>query len=675
MLRTVRLIDAGLLSAAVVFVAACAESGPTAPNGLFRTELITCQASVTARTLTCGESQAQASSGINFNLVLGGQGALVRLASSGTAYSAGTFSSNVTVENLIAQPMNTANGTTPDTGGVKVFFNSGPTVTGGSGVITVANADGMGDFTQTGQQFFRYSNGAILASGSITASKLWQFTVPGTVTQFTFEVFVTTRLQDEVNPIVALGLSRSPSALTIAPGGSGTTTVTLTRTNYTGAVTLGLGGAPAGVTGSFSPAAPTGTSSTLTVSVGAAVAPGTYNLTINGTSSAGPRSTGLTLTVGTSGSGNVTVDFSGCSVADKPAWVAAKNGTGTWTRITGTGDVYNFTIGSSGGGIAHVVTGASGLATLTVQFMTQAEFTAGTFVTCPPPPSGKTIHGSVTGTSGIDITSISLGGQQASASFGTTTFTLNTVPDGNQDLVAYSHDLLGSGERAIIRRSQNFADNSTIPMLDFGAVEAFTPATATITLNGLLGGEEVLQQMSYQVNANCATAFLYSGGAGASFPAFGIPSAQQDPTDFHGLEVSATTSTGFRSMTQYNHTFMARTLTLGAVLPAPTITTLSAPYKQLQAMYTLPTDYEGFTSFGYNDGANKSVDISATFGFLGGTSVTLALPDFTAVAGWDNSFAPASGGTASWTLFGQSAFTSACTEGATLKNAQETGTF
>ena len=65
----------------------------------------------------------------------------------------------------------------------------------------------------------------------------------------------------------------------------------------TGAVTLSLGGAPAGVTGSFNPAAPTGTSSTLTVSVEAAVAPGVYNLTVDGTGTPGNRSTALTLTV------------------------------------------------------------------------------------------------------------------------------------------------------------------------------------------------------------------------------------------------------------------------------------------------------------------------------------------------------------------------------------------
>src|SRR5207249_6990491 len=52
---------------------------------------------------------------------------------------------------------------------------------------------------------------------------------------------------------------------------------------------------------SFNPTAPTGTSSTLTVSVGAAVAAGVYNLTVDGTGTPGNRSTPLTLTVSASG--------------------------------------------------------------------------------------------------------------------------------------------------------------------------------------------------------------------------------------------------------------------------------------------------------------------------------------------------------------------------------------
>src|SRR5205823_1717118 len=91
-------------------------------------------------------------------------------------------------------------------------------------------------------------------------------------------------------------LSLAPAALTIGQGATGTSTVTITRTNFTGAVTLSLGSAPAGVTGSFNPAAPTGTSSTLTVSVGAAAAPGVYNLTVAGSASPAPRSTLLPYT-------------------------------------------------------------------------------------------------------------------------------------------------------------------------------------------------------------------------------------------------------------------------------------------------------------------------------------------------------------------------------------------
>src|SRR5207247_4405485 len=89
----------------------------------------------------------------------------------------------------------------------------------------------------------------------------------------------------------------APAALTVAQGATGTATLTITRTNFTGAVTLSLGNLPTGVTGTFNPAAPTGTNSTLTVSVDAAVTPGVYNLTVDGAGSAGNRSTPLTLTV------------------------------------------------------------------------------------------------------------------------------------------------------------------------------------------------------------------------------------------------------------------------------------------------------------------------------------------------------------------------------------------
>jgi len=381
--------------------------------------------------------------------------------------------------------------------------------------------------------------------------------------------------------------------------------------------------------------------------------------------------------VGTAGSGNVTVDFSSCPVDQRAVWLAAQNGTGPWTRVSGVSDVYTFTVGSGGGGLAYAVLGAGDASAITVQYMTQTEFTVGTLVFCPPPATGKTINGSVAGTALTDISTISLGGRSSTVSFGSTGFQVLDVPSGAQDLVGYRHSFVGDPDMAIILRAQNIADNGLVGTLDFAGSEAFAPTTATITVGGLAGGEDVSQGMFYQVGANCATASLYGGAiGGATFTASGIPSAQQLVTDFHALFVVASLTNASRFITQYNHTLTARTVTLGAAMPTPAITSLGGPYQRLQAVYTLPTDYRGSTGLRYSDGASKSVSIDATFGYLGGLATTLALADYSALSGWDNNWAPASSSTGDWTVSGVSAFpASACTEGASFKSAAVNGTF
>jgi alpha-tubulin suppressor-like RCC1 family protein len=190
------------------FAAACLDSGvaPTAPTTPSRGGVdaaVVCQVTVRTATLACGPATPVGTNGIVHErsgiepdvLTLGGQGIYVRLTSSGTAYDGSSlFTTDVTLTNLLAVPMNTVDGATADTGGVKVFFNTGPSVTGGTGTVAVANPDGTGTFTATGQPFFKYSDGVVLASQTTTASKTWQFTVPPTVTVFAFTVYVTTKL-------------------------------------------------------------------------------------------------------------------------------------------------------------------------------------------------------------------------------------------------------------------------------------------------------------------------------------------------------------------------------------------------------------------------------------------------------------------------------------------------
>jgi len=472
-------------------------------------------------------------------------------------------------------------------------------------------------------------------------------------------------------------LSLTPTALNIKQGANNNTTVTITRTNFTGAVTLSLSNAPAGVTGVFVPGAPTGTTSALTVSVGAAVTPGLYNLIVDGTGTPGNRSTLLNLTVeAAGGGGNVTVDFSACASADdRPVWLASQDGTGPWVVVTGVGNVYSFSITSGEGGLAYVLNPAVGASSVEVHYQTQAEFTSGTLNFC----AGKTVNGIAAGLGFTDLAVISLGGGIATVIPSLPNFQIHSVANGNQDLVGFSRDILGvNPASAIIVRDLDIADNGSVGTLTFGTPPAFAPAAATMTVSGLGGGGTVNQGMFYQVGGSCTAAMLYTGlPAGTTFTAFGIPGAQQRASDFHGLFLSETLGSASRSLIEYFHTFAARTVTMGAALPTPTVTSLGGPYKRLRVTATLPADYQTSAAFEYSDAGGKSVFLMATFGYLGSSAVDGELPDFSGLPGWDNTWPPASTSTGDWIAIasGRSTTGSVCTEGATVKSATVMGTF
>ncbi len=104
----------------------------------------------------------------------------------------------------------------------------------------------------------------------------------------------------ELTVLVApdFSMAPAPAALTVRQGASGPVTVNLTRNaTFTGAVALTLEGAPAGVTGTFSPASATGATSTLTLSVAATVPAGPYTLTIRGRGDGIDKTARVTLTV------------------------------------------------------------------------------------------------------------------------------------------------------------------------------------------------------------------------------------------------------------------------------------------------------------------------------------------------------------------------------------------
>lgn len=101
-----------------------------------------------------------------------------------------------------------------------------------------------------------------------------------------------------VTALPTYALTANPAAVTIGQGGSGTTSIQLARTNFTGAVALSLQNPPAGITGSFNPTPATADQSTLTINVAGTVATGNVTLTVLGTATGQPdKTTTITLTV------------------------------------------------------------------------------------------------------------------------------------------------------------------------------------------------------------------------------------------------------------------------------------------------------------------------------------------------------------------------------------------
>ena len=78
-------------------------------------------------------------------------------------------------------------------------------------------------------------------------------------------------------------LGVSPASLTINQGAAEDAQVTITRSNFAGAVTLAAEGLPANVSAAFSDNPTAGNTSTMTVTVGAAAVTGSYTVTIRGT--------------------------------------------------------------------------------------------------------------------------------------------------------------------------------------------------------------------------------------------------------------------------------------------------------------------------------------------------------------------------------------------------------
>jgi hypothetical protein len=210
-------------------------------------------------------------------------------------------------------------------------------------------------------------------------------------------------------------LTASPTTVSVAQGGSKTTTVSTTVSGgFNSAVSLSAAGLPAGVTASFSPtsiAAPGAGSSTLTFSASSTAATGTSTITINASGGGVSHSTTVSLTV----SATATPDF---TLSASPASVSvAAGGTGTSSISTTVSGGFNSAVSLSASGLPAGVTAtfspasiaAPGSGSSTLTFSASSTATVGTSTVTVNASGGGISHTttiSLTVTSGGTTTQI-----------------------------------------------------------------------------------------------------------------------------------------------------------------------------------------------------------------------------------------------------------------------------
>ncbi len=169
-------------------------------------------------------------------------------------------------------------------GGAQVVLTSNlPNVANPIGPLTIPQSQSSGSFTVS----------------TLAVATTTRVTITATYNNSFAKANVT--LNSQAQPDFAV--SASPTALTIAPGGSASSTLTATISGgFSSAISFSASGVPAGVTATFSlptMAAPGQGSSSLLINVSASVATGTYPITVVGSGGGLNRLSTVTLIVST----------------------------------------------------------------------------------------------------------------------------------------------------------------------------------------------------------------------------------------------------------------------------------------------------------------------------------------------------------------------------------------
>ena len=395
------------------------------------------------------------------------------------------------------------------------------------------------------------------------------------------------------------------------------------------------------------------------------------------------------------GPSTTTVDVLFCAGEGTPAWVAFQDGDGAWTQTTpiidGHHAIYRHTFSANRGGMAVGQRFSVGLTSLNVSYGTPSELPGfgNTFFGDCGASAPKALLGTIAGLDDDHVATISGGFSSAFIFPGDHSFVLSDLLDGPQTILATLTNRANDTpvlDKLIVRRTPSLPDSTAIPVFDFESDEAFAPAVANVTIDGLAPeGAQILTKL-ITPNSQHIISFPSNSATAVTRSYDALPESKLAPADLQQLIVSGHTTAELtiRSATMYFRAPVDQTIALGPAAAAPTISVSArAPALLLRSVIPPQTVYDRFASMAYQQGSTLvSVAMTAQYSTLGNRGYDLSIPDFSGVAGFDPQWALRADAAAGifWTEtriggtlgFGPSAVP---TSGAFSRSATRNGTF
>ena len=315
-------------------------------------------------------------------------------------------------------------------------------------------------------------------------------------------------------------LSPSPASVTLAPGGTVTSTITVaSQGGFSGTVAFSASGLPSGVTASFAPASSV-TSTILTLTASASAAIGSAVVTVTGTSGSLTHTATVNLSV------NSAPDFSLTAAPSNLTIQQSSSATSTITVVPSSG--FAGTVAFSASGLPSGVTASfsplSSTGATTLSLTASATAASGTSIVTITGTSGSLTHTTsvaltVAGTPDFGLTAAPASVSVAPGSSANSTVTVSPL-NGFSGVVAFSATGLPTGVTATFSP----ASSASATTLTFNAANSAVSGTSTVTVTGVSGSlthtatltVAVTAAPNFALTASPSSLSIASGASGSS---------------------------------------------------------------------------------------------------------------------------------------------------------------